>query len=274
MKRWLRIAVLMLCLLMASALAEEAAENVVIYFNDGAKVLLPAEIANDGQKLADYCNQYFPGRMYAEDPSAFVYTAVVSEKWAAEQYGEGSGALSVTLSELGVYASVVTNARGEAMTVPTAELTIRGFTDKEHHVAVISAPRTGAASLREKASGSGKVVASCAAGRIVPVLECTSATYTKILYDGVEGYIRTDCLIFQDTAKVPMSTGVVHVKNAVDGKAEVTVRNTASKSTAQVAAVPTGTTVSVYGEEGSYYIVEGEGWLGYIPKQNLKLDEN
>lgn len=273
MKRWLRIAVLMLCLLMASAFAEEAAEHVVIYFNDGAKVLLPAEIANDEQKLADYCNQYFPGRMYAEDPSDFVYTAVVSEKWAAEQYGEGSGALSVTLSKLGVYASVVTNARGEALTVPTAELTIRGFTDKEHHVAVVSAPRTGAASLREKASGSGKVVASCAAGRIVPVLECTSATYTKILYDGVEGYIRTDCLIFQDTAKAAVGTGVIHIKDAVDGKDDVTIRNTASKSSSKVAAVPTGTSVNVYGSEGDWYIVEGEGWLGYVQQQYVKLAE-
>lgn len=274
MKHWLRIAALMMCLLLSAAFAEETAENTVIYFNDGAMVLLPADIANDGQKLAEYCNQYFPGRMYAKDPAAFVYTAVLSEKWAAEQYGEGSSALSVTLTKLGVYTSVVTNARGEEMTVPTAELTIRGFNDKEHHVAVISAPRSGSASIREKASGSAKVVANGDAGRIVPVLEYTNASYAKILYDGVEGYIRMDCLIFQDTAQPPMDTGMVHVKDAVDGKSEVIIRNTASKSTSKVAAVPTGTMVSVYGEEGSYYIVEGDGWLGYIPKQNLKLDEN
>ena len=273
MKHWLRIAALMMCLLLTAAFAEETAKNVVIYFNDGAMVLLPADIANDEQKLTEYCNQYFPDRMYARDPGSFVYAATISEAWSAKQFGEGSKALSVTLSRLGVYESVVTNIKGEEMIVPTAELTIRGFTDKEHHVAVISAPRSGNASIREKASGSAKTVANGAAGRIVAVLECTSATYTKILYDGVEGYIRTDCLIFQDTAKSPAGNGIVHFKDAVDGKAKVTVRNTASKSTAKVADVPTGTEVSVYGTEGDWYIVEGDGWMGYIPKQNLKTSE-
>lgn len=273
MKHWLRIAVLTLCLLMTAAFAEDAAENVVIYFNDGAMVLLPAGIADDEQKLADYCNQYFPGRIYARDPEAFVYSALISEKWTETQFGPGSKALSVTLAKLGVYSSVVTTVKGEEMNVPTAELTIRGFADKTHHVAVVSAPRTGTASLRDKASGSGKVLAKCAAGSIVPVLECTSATYTKILYDGVEGYIRTDCLVFQDTAKAPVGTGMLHIKDAVDGKDDVTIRNTASKSSSKVAAVPTGTEVSVYGSEGDWYIVEGDGWLGYIQKQYVKIAE-
>ena len=272
MKRWLQIAALMICLLFSTAFAEGAAEDVIVYFQDGAMVLLPSDIANDDQKLADYCRQYFPGRMYAKDPSAFIYTAVLSEKWVAEQYGEGS-AMSVTLKKLGVFTSSVTTAKGEELTVPTAELTIRGFEDKAHHVAVISAPRTGSASLREKASGSGKVVANCAAGRIVPVLEYTNASYAKIIYDGVEGYIRMDCLVFQNTAKAPVGIGTVHVKDAVDGKGAVIVRNTASKSTAQVAEVPTGMALGIYGEEGNWYLVEGDGWLGYISKQNLKQSE-
>ena len=108
---------------------------------------------------------------------------------------------------------------------------------------------------------------------MVAVLEFVNGTYSRILYEGEEGYIRTDCLIFQDTAKAPEGFGIVHVKDAVDGKAKVTVRNTASKSTAKVADVPTGTEVSVYGMEGDWYIVEGDGWMGYIPKQNLKMIE-
>lgn len=266
MKRWLQVAAMVICLLFSAAFGEEKTGNVIVYFQDGAMVLLPSDIANDDQKVADYCHRYFPGRMYAKDPSAFMYAAVLSEKWVAEQYGEGS-AMSVTLKKLGVFTSIVTTAKGEELTVPTAELTIRGFEDKVHHVAVISAPRTGSASMREKASGSGKAVANCAAGRIVPVLECTNASYAKIIYDGVEGYIRMDCLVFQDTSKAPVGTG------AVDGKSGVIVRNTASKSTSQVAEVPAGTVLSVYGEEGSWYLVEGDGWYGYISRQNLKLSE-
>lgn len=275
MKHWLRIAALMMCLLLTAAFAEEAAENVVVYFNDGAKVLLPAEIANDDAKLAEYCDKYFPGRMYSKDAetAAHTYDASVSEKWMKETYGEDSHAISVRLVKLGVNTSLVATTKGEELIVPTAELTIRGFGDKAHQVAVISAPRTGSASLRDKASGNGKVTTKCAAGKVVAVLEFVNGTYSRILYEGEEGYIRTDCLIFQDTAKAPEGFGIVHVKDAVDGKAKVTVRNTASKSTAKVADVPTGTEVSVYGTEGDWYIVEEDGWMGYIPKQNVKMIE-
>lgn len=276
MKNWLKIAALMMCLMLSAAFAEETAENVVVYFNDGAKVLLPAEIANDDAKLAEYCDKYFPGRMYSKDAETAAYTfdASVSEKWMKETYGEDSHAISVRMVKLGVYTSLVATTKGEELTVPTAELTIRGFGDKAHQVAVISAPRTGTASLRDKASGNGKVIDKCAAGKVVAVLEYVNGTYSKILYGEEEGYIRTDCLIFQDTAKAPVGTGVVHVKDAVDGKSDVTVRNTASKSTSKVAAVPTGTEVCVHGMEGDWYIVEGDGWLGYIHKQNLKMTEN
>lgn len=276
MKKWLRITVLMMCLLLTVASAEEAAEKVVIYFQDGAKVLLPAEIANDEQKLAEYCNQYFPGRMYSRDAEAAAYTydAAISEKWAVETYGEGSKAMSVRMVKLGVHASVVANTKGEEITVPTAELTIRGFEDKAHHVAVISAPRTGKASMRDKAASNGKVLASCAAGSIVAVTEYTNATYTKIVYDESEGYIRTDCLVFQDTAKAPLGEGTVHIKGVVDGKSDVVIRNTASKSSSKVAEAPTGTVVSIYEEMGDWYAVEGDGWFGYVQKQYLNLNEN
>lgn len=273
MKRWLSAAVLMLCLLTAFVFAEEAAENVVIYFNDGSKVLLPAEITDDEQKLAEYCNQYFPGRFYSRDAAAaaVIFDTVISQSWA-KSHLDSDRPVTARLVKLGVHTSVVADTKGEEMIVPTAELTIRGFDDQAHHVAVISAPRTGTASLREKAAGSGKVLANCAAGRIVAVVEYTNASFTKILYEDTEGYIRTDCLIFQNTAKDPAGAGTVHVNGTEDGQDDVIVRNTASKSSSKVASVPTGTTVFAYAEEEGWYIVEGDGWLGYIPKDNLRMD--
>lgn len=278
MKNWLRIAVLVICLLMTASMAEEpaadAAQKVVIYFQDGSKVLLPAEIAGDPQKLSEYCSIYFPGRVYTKDENAaaFSYDATISETWAVSQYGEGSRAMSVRLVQLGLYTSVVANTQGEELAVPTRELTIRGFEDLEHHVAIVSAPRTGEASVREKASGSSDLVVSAKAGRIVAVLEYTGASFTKILYDGEEGYIRTDCLIFHDDSKAPTGMGTVHIKDAVDGKSTVTIRATAAKSTAKVASIPTGTVVNVHGVEGDWYAIEWDGWFGYIQDQNLKLN--
>ena len=275
MMRWLKIAVMMMCLLMTAAFAEETAEKVVIYFQDGSRVLLPAEIANDAQKLDAYCAEYFPGRLYTKDAesAAYKYDASLSEKWAVETYGEGSRAMSVRLMKLGIHTSVVANTQGEELHVPTAELTIRGFEDKDHSVAVISAPRTGKASVRDKAASNGKVLTSAAAGSIVAVTEYTNASYTKIVYGDVEGYILTSCLIFQDTDKEPTGKGTVHIKGAVDGKSDVVIRNTASKSSAKVAEAATGTEVNIFAEQGDWYAVEGDGWFGYILKQYLKLNE-
>lgn len=278
MKNWLRIVMLVICLLMAAALAEapaaDEAQKVVIYFKDGSKVLLPAEIANDAQKLSDYCNTYFPGRQYTKDAEAatFNYDATISEKWAVEHYGEGSRAMSVRLVKLGLHTSVVATTQGEELTVPTAELTIRGFEDMEHHIAIISAPRTGKATMRAKAASSGEVLASCLAGRIVAVTEYSGASFTKIVYEEEEGYIRTDCLIFRDDSKASMGEGTVHIKDVTDGKSDVTIRATASKSTAKVAVIPTGTVVTVHGAEGDWYAIEWDGWFGYVQKQYLKLN--
>lgn len=277
MKNWLRIAVMILCVLVTAACAEEAASgNVVIYFQDGSMVLLPAEIAGDPQQLSDYCNTYFPGRHYTLDAESatFNYDATISEAWAVENYGEGSRAMSARLVQLGLYTSVVANTQGEELVVPTRELTIRGFEDAAHHVAIVSAPRTGEASLRAEASGSSELVTACKAGRIVAVLEYTGASFTKILYDGEEGYIRTDCLIFNEGDKAPAGTGTIHVKGATDGETTVTVRSTASKSTAKVAALATGTVVTVHGTDGDWYLVEFDGWFGYVQDQYLAMDEN
>lgn len=275
MRKWLILAMLVMCLVFSCAYAENATDKVIIYFQDGSMVLLPAEISEDEQKLADYCNQYFPGRNYTRDADASTvqYDASVSEAWAVKQYGEGARAMSVRLVKLGIHTSVVANTKGEELTVPTAELTIRGFEDRDHHVAVISAPRTGEASLRDQPDSKGKVIAKCEAGRIVAVVEYSNAVYTKIVYGEYEGYIRTDCLIFQDTAKAPQDSGVVHIKGAADGKAVVVVRNDASKSAAKVTEIPTGTEVTVYGAEGDWYTVEWNGDFGYIQEQYIELNQ-
>lgn len=279
MKNWLKLALVLLGLMSmvaAPAFAEDAAEEkVIIYFQDGSKVLLPADIANDPEKLSNYCDTYFPGRAYTRDENAatFNYDSTISEAWAVSQYGEGSRAMSVRLVRLGLYTSVVATTQGEELTVPTRELTVRGFDDLKHHIGIVSAPRTGEASLRETASGSGTLVATCKAGRVVAVLEYTNASFTKILYDGEEGYIRTDCLIFDDGSKAPMGTGTLHVKGATDGKSTVTVRATASTSTAKVASLATGTVVTVYEKQGSWYAVESDGWYGFVQDQYLNMNE-
>ena len=205
MKSWLKklLTLLLILLLPAAVLAEAADEYVVIYFLDGAMVRIPASIANDDQALSDYCATYFPGRTYHRDASLLVPPdAVLSAEWTSQLYGEGSRAMGVWLVTPGLHESIVRTETGE-MTVPTKHLSFDGNDDANHNVGVVHAPRTGEASLREKASGSAAKMAACKTGRIVVVLEYDGGTYTKIRYDGIDGYIRTDCLLFRKASETP-----------------------------------------------------------------------
>lgn len=275
MKKWLMI-VLACMMLTSGAFAEEAQENVVIYFQDGSMVLLPAEIANDPQALADYCAKYFPGRLYTSDgdSDALDFDATLSEEWTKAHYGEDSRALLVRLMKLGLTESTVITAQGDELSVPTHYLKFADDVDADHLLGVVYAPRTGEASLREKEGGSAKLIQQVKTGRIVAVLEYDGGNFTKIRYeDDVEGYIRTDCLIFHDGKDAALGAGTLHVKGNTDGSGKVTVYAEASTSKAKVIAWPTGTSVIVHAGDGKWYAVESDGWWGNVQAQYLTLNE-
>ena len=103
--------------------------------------------------------------------------------------------------------------------------------DAEHLIAVIYAPRSGSAALRDKAASNGKKLEACATGRIVPVLEY-GKEFTRIRYEGQEGWVMTDALVFFRGGESPLGTGVLHMKGKTDGKDSVNVRTSASSSSA------------------------------------------
>lgn len=269
MKTWLKLA--LICMLLMLPLAAHAEETAIVYFHDGSMVMLPAEIANDPARLQEYCDTYFPGRGYSFDMSAGDFDAVLSDVWTKAQYGENSMAAGVRLVQLGVHESVV-KLQGEEITVPTRFLTFGENKDDARRIGVVHAPRTGEASMREAEGSKAAVTEKAKTGRIAAVLQYDGGTYTKILYDGEEGYIRTDCLIFHSGEEAPIGTGTLHVKGATDGAKTVTIRSTASTSQAKVTTLPTGTVVKVYGRDDGWYTVEYDGWFGYVQEQYLNMD--
>lgn len=261
----------LMCLMLALSFAALAEETAIVYFHDGSMVMIPSDIANDPEKLSEYCAKYFPGRGYSFDMSAGDFDAILSDVWTKAQYGENSMAAGVKLVKLGLYESVVT-LQGEEIIVPTRYLTFGENDDDKHRVGVVYAPRSGEASLREKEGGSAKLIQQAKTGRIAAILEYDGGTFTKVLYDGVEGYIRTDCLIFHSGEDAPVGSGVLHVKGDTDGEKNVTIRSTMSTSQAKVAALPTGTAVTVFSQEDSWYAVEYDGWFGYVQAQYLEME--
>ena len=265
--------VVLLLLLAVMLTLPAAAENTsIVYFNDGSLVMIPAEIANDPAQLSEYCNTYFPGRGYSFDAAAGDYDAVLSEEWAVSQFGEGSRAMGVQLVKLGLTECTVKTAQGDEIVVPSRCLKFSDQTDADHLLGVVYAPRSGEASLRESEGGSAKVIKQAKSGRIVVILQYDAGNFTKISYDGVEGYIRTDCLIFFDGQVAPMGNGILHVKNKMDGSANVTVRADESTSAAKVAAWPAGMNVIVHSGNSKWYLVEYDGWCGHVQAQYLNVE--
>lgn len=274
MKKWLMV-VLLCGILMGAAFAQNATENVKVYFQDGAMVLLPSEIACDADALAAYCAKYFPGRMYTmnSDADALRFDAALSEEWIRANYDADSRALMVRLVKLGLTESVVSTPQGEELTVPSCALKFSDEVDEKHLLGYVNAPRTGEASVREEATSKAKVILSAQTGKVVVILEYDGGIYTKIRYDDTEGYIRTDCLVFHDGKKAPLGMGVLQINGSLDGSKSVTVRAEASASAAKVAAWQTGTEVIVHEADGTWYIIEHDGWVGAVQAQYMTLKQ-
>ena len=270
MKKALFLMLLMLCIMACAGVAEDAAQAIV-YFNDGSMVMIPAEIAYDPAQLSEYCAKYFPGREYSFDAAAGDYDAVLAEEWTAAQFGEDSRAVGVQLVELGITETTV-KLQGSDTVVPTKHLTFGENTDGKHRIGVVYAPRSGEASIRAEEGSSAKVTEKAKTGRIAAVLQYDGGTYTRLLYDGEEGYIRTDCLLFFSGEETAIGTGTIHIKGAIDGAKTVTLRAAKSTSQAKVTALPTGTVVTVYEQDGDWYAVEADGWYGYVQAQYLEME--
>lgn len=243
-----------------------------LYFADNVCVRLHEQIADDPDALASFCQTCFPGKEYsfnkAEPP--LECDVGISEEWLTGQYGENHSVIAGKLLTLGLHSSSVLTSEGE-ITVPTAQLTLEENA-QSFKVGVVYAPRTGEASLRESASGSSKRIQACKTGRIIFVLE-SGDTFSKIRYDGAEGYIRSDCLLFPDASAETAESGVLHV----NGKTEdVTIPAycSTSKSVAKVNAWSGGTTVTVYGRTDNWYAVEYDGWFGYVEQKQIRLDQD
>ena len=159
----------------------------------------------------------------------------------------------------------------DSLTVSTDHLVFAEDVNTAHRIAVIYAPRSGSAALREKAASSGKKLDACATGRIVPVLEY-GEEFTRVRYEGQEGWVMTDALQFFPGGGSPLGMGTLHLKGKMDGASSVTIRTNTSTSSAKVASWPTGTTVTVLRHEGVWYAVEYDGWYGYVHQQYLTVE--
>lgn len=123
--------------------------------------------------------------------------------------------------------------------------------------AIISAPRSGKASVRETASDNGKVLDRLMDGTVVTVLG-ESGKYTQVSVEEVTGYVLTTSLEMLDMSQRALGEGVM--ENRAKGGGRISVRSEPSISALKIAAWPTGTEVVIWSvsDNGQWYEIEHE----------------
>lgn len=246
--------------------------TVTFYLDDGAVLMLSESLAEDEAALAAYFADRYPGREYSTTPPPPPPPApIVPDAWLSAAEGAAEENIPVKVLQLGMTETSVEDEAHNVFSVSTNQLIFADGVDAAHRIAVIHAPRTGSASLREKADGSGKKLEACDTGRIVPVLE-VGVSFTRVRYEGREGWVMTEALQFFPGGGEPLGTGTIHFKGKTDGANVIKIYTTASTGSAQVAALKTGVTVTVLSHSGGWYAVEHEGWYGYVHQQNLTME--
>lgn len=246
---------------------------VTVYLDDGSKLLLTEALAHDEAALAAYFAERYPGRAYGLTPPPTPTPApIVPDAWlSAEKSFMCEQDIAVQVLQLGITETTFMDHMFDVITVPTDQMIFADGVDAEHLIAVIHAPRSGSAALRDKGASNGKKLDACTTGRIVPVLEY-GEDFTLIRYEGQQGWVLTDAMQFFPGGGSTIGQGVLHLKGKTDGEDNIVVRTTASSSSAKVGEWKTGTAVTVLQQEGVWYAVEYAGWYGYVHQQYLTIE--
>lgn len=140
--------------------------------------------------------------------------------------------------------------------------------------AIVYAPRTGKASLRQRAAGNGKVIDKLVDGTIVYVVK-EGKNYTQVLYNGMTGYIITSALEMVDPEQKPIGLGMITHNGKVVRNSNINVRSDGTGKGRKIDEWPTGTEVIVWSlaENGEWYEIEYDGLRVWIQAKFLTITE-
>ena len=179
----------------------------------------------------------------------------------------------VTIQSLGtVYTTVV--CENEVLTIPTGQLKWDDdISTDERALASVTADVRGYTPLLTKASRHAPALGSCVYGQLLLVLDY-SATYCRVWTKGQVGYVRTNNLDFyprtpDPTDKAPKAGVLVAKKNDT-----VTLRARRDTHSLTVARLPVGTKVWVLNHKNDFYLIEADGYRGYVPEKKVELAED
>lgn len=181
----------------------------------------------------------------------------------------------VTLLTLGTAVSDI-QLGSDKMTVPTSSLRWGSTAPEDKQLAVITAPKSGEAALRAKASSRGQVLQKCQTNRIVLVLS-VGKSYARVCCDGLVGYIRNSSLTFLpaggvkegESAPIP---GWISFRGRLDSKNTVNIRQSGKNGSRILTDFIAGTPVMVFSQSDRWAEIDVGGYRAYILNEYLTLD--
>ena len=165
---------------------------------------------------------------------------------------------------------------GETLTVPTASLRWGSTAPEDKQLAVITAPKSGEAALRAKASSRGQVLQKCQTNRIVLVLS-VGKSYARVYCDGLVGYIRNSSLTFYPVGGVKEggsapTPGWVSFRGRLNSKNTVNIRQSGKNGSRILTDFIAGTPVMVFSQTDRWAEIDVGGYRAYILNEYLTLD--
>lgn len=179
--------------------------------------------------------------------------------------------VTASVLTLGSHTSLVEGEDGE-FTVPTNQIVCSDAVPAGHQIAVITARKTGTASLRAEASAKAENLAKLRDGTLVCVLS-EGKDFCKIWVNGMTGFVNANVLEYDVYVAEPVGTALLKGSNGkTTGSGTVNVRVTNKKTAAKSDEWPVGTEVLVLKSVKDWYLVELNGQRGYINKAYIKLN--
>ena len=122
---------------------------------------------------------------------------------------------------------------------------------------------TAALNLRASAGTDGKILTTMPQGSKV-VVESTENGWSKVIYNGIEGYASADYLSASESVNASFGTGTVT-------GSDVRMRSGASTSSSIIGTYPKGTQMTVTGISGNWYAVSYDGKTGYVSSDYMSI---
>ena len=228
-----------------------ATASVTIYDGKSYETLaVPEALLNDSKALFKYL---------ADEMSGYTFSWMADGKTVWKEKGASS-------EEKSAWKSLQQQAQEAAAAL--------NLNIEDLQQALIYAPRTGKASLRQRAAGNGKVIEKLLDGTVVYIVE-EGSKYTQVLAGDKTGYIINSALEMVNPDLLPIGEGVLTYNGKTTGRTKINMRCDAGTKFRKIDTWPTGTEVVVWSitEDGEWYEVEHNGVRLYTQAEYVTVTE-